>query len=462
MMGIGKYDSMAYKNADDLLFGNALYPVKTGLGLEIGSGYTTAEINYAPRPQAGESKSALVDEYERITRDVMQRMVQVGFQSVVLETEHVQQMTKNPSWGAEVAEAQKAIMETYHDEYGIKCALRHTIADIRGDSHGVDLRGDLYNLLMESFELVASSGADMLSIESLGGKEVFDHSILRNDFRGLLFSVGILGTLDVGYLWDDICKIAKKQGVIPAGDSACSQANTAMFIAGGMLDKKLSHSVAAVVRGMSASRTLAAYESGAEGPGKDCGYENTIIKAITGTPISQEGKSSTCAHSDFMGNLVMQCCDLWSNESVEYHGDFGGTTVQCWGETLAYDCTMMNTALVAGCGKMLRDVLMASDRYRDPQSFILAYDNAYRIGEAIVGHPDDIYLRSYDSSLVCCDLIEEASLGFLHLSKFEKATIKKTRAELKALTMEQESFIDSCLDVYKEEVGSFDPSNYDL
>ncbi|MDK2891811.1 methanol--corrinoid protein co-methyltransferase MtaB [Methanohalophilus sp.] len=461
-MGIGKYNTMAYKDADDLLFGESLYPVKTGLDLEIGAGYTTAEINYAPRPQSGESKESLIDEYERITRDIMQRMVQVGFQSVVLETEHVHQMTKNPSWGAEIAEAQKSILEDYHDKYGIKCALRHTIADLRIDSHGVDLRGDSYDLLMESFEEVSSSGADMVAIESLGGKEVFDHSILRNDISGLLFSIGVLGTLDVGYIWKDICKISKKHNVIPTGDTACSQANTAMFIAGGMLDMKLSHTVAAIVRGMSAARSLAAYEAGAMGPGKDCGYENTIIKAITGTPISQEGKGSTCAHSDFMGNLTMQCCDLWSNESVEYHGDFGGTTVQCWGETLAYDCSMMNTALVAGYGKMLRDILMASDRYRDPQSFILAYDNAYRIGETIVNHASDIYLRTMDAALVCCDLIEDASKGLLHLSKFEKATLKKTKADLHSLSMETDLFIDKCLSTYSKEVSSFNPSNYDL
>jgi methanol--5-hydroxybenzimidazolylcobamide Co-methyltransferase len=461
-MGIGKFKSMAYRDADDLLFGNSLFPVKTGFDLEIGAGYTTVEINYAPRPQAGESKDALVDEYERITRDIMQRMVQVGFQSVVLETEHVQQMTKNPSWGAAVAEAQKTIMEEYYDEYGIKCALRHTIADIRGDSQGVDLRGDSYSSLMESFEDVASSGADMLSIESLGGKEVFDYSILRNDTKGLLFSIGILGTLDVVHLWKDICSIANKYDVIPAGDSACSQANTAMFIGGGMLDRKLSHTVAAIVRGMAAARTLASYENGASGPGKDCAYENTILKAITGTPISQEGKGSTCAHSDFMGNLTMQCCDLWSNESVEYRGDFGGTAVQCWGENLAYDCSMMNTALLAGCGKMLRDVLMASDRYRDPQSFIIAYDNSYRIGEAIVSYADDMYLRTYYAALTCCDLIEKASYRFLHLSRFEKATVKKIKTELMSLTVEKDSFVDDCLDTYQEEVGSFKAFNYDL
>lgn len=83
------------------------------------------------QPEAGASKEKLIKEYERITTDIMARMVQIGAPSVVLETEHVQQMSNNPSWGAAVAHAQKTIMEDYHDEYGIKCALRHTIGDIR-------------------------------------------------------------------------------------------------------------------------------------------------------------------------------------------------------------------------------------------------------------------------------------------------------------------------------------------
>ena len=82
----------------------------------------------------------------------MARMVQIGAPSVVLETEHVQQMSNNPDWGAAVAHAQKTIMEEYHDEYGIKCALRHTIGDIREDRNYLKLRGDKYNTFMEAFE----------------------------------------------------------------------------------------------------------------------------------------------------------------------------------------------------------------------------------------------------------------------------------------------------------------------
>ncbi len=459
-MKIKRYTSMAYDDPEDMVFGHAPNPLSMGFDLEIGAGYTSAEVNYAPKPNADESKEKLVAEYERMTTDILQRMVQVGFPSVVLETEHVQQMTVNPDWGGEIAHAQKSIMEEYHEEYGLKCALRHTPADIRSGRNALDLRGDSFDVLMESFEQSASNGADMLSIESLGGKEIFDTAVLRNDISGMLFSIGILGTIDTGYLWDGICKIAKKNHSIPAGDTDCSQANTAMFVGGGLLDRKLAHTLGAIIRGASGARSLAAYEAGAKGPGKDCAYENTIIKAITGTPISQLGKGSTCAHSDFMGNLTMQCCDLWSNESVEYRGEFGGTSVQCWGETLSYDCSMLNAALEAGYEKIFRDILMISDRYRDPQSFIIAFDNSYRIGQSIVKDGKDIYLRSKNAALEACSILMEGASGQLELSRFEKTMLNKSKKILLALEDDKDSFIDANLTKYKEHLNSFDPANY--
>lgn len=462
-MAVTRCTKMAYSSADEMVFGRSVTPVKTGLGLEIGAGYTIPEVNYAPRPEAGVSKEKLIKEYERITTDIMARMVQIGAPAVVLETEHVQQMSNNPDWGGAVAHAQKTIMEEYHDEYGIKCALRHTIGDIREDRDYLQLRGDKYSVFMEAFEQVATNGADLLSVESMGGKEVFDYSILRNDTAGILFGIGVLGSMDMEMIWSDIAAVARKTGTVAAGDTDCAQANTAMFIAGGLLDKNLAHTTAIVARAISAARSLCAYEAGAIGPGKDCGYENTIIKAIAGVPITQEGKTSTCAHSDLMGNLVMQCCDLWSNESVEYHGEFGGTTVQCWSETLAYDCSMMNVALKTGKAKDLRDILVLSDKYRDPQGYVLAYDNAYKIGQAIAKDGENNYLRSRNAAIECCNIIEEGvNSGKLKLTRFETNALAKVKADLEALTDDADKFMSDNLTKFKQEVAVFKSENYGL
>ena len=452
-MAVTRCTKMAYSSADEMVFGRSVTPVKTGLGLEIGAGYTIPEVNYAPRPEAGVSKEKLIKEYERITTDIMARMVQIGAPAVVLETEHVQQMSNNPDWGAEIAHAQKTIMEDYHDEYGIKCALRHTIGDIRESRDFLDLRGDKYSVFMEAFEQCAQNGADMLAVESMGGKEVFDHAILRNDMAGVLYGIGVLGSMDMEMIWQDIASVAKKNNVIASGDTDCAQANTAMFIAGGLLDKNLAHTLAIIARAISAARSLVAYEAGAVGPGKDCGYENTICKAIAGVPISQEGKTSTCAHSDLMGNLTMQCCDLWSNESVEYHGEFGGTTVQCWSETLAYDCALMNVALESGNEKILRDMFVASDLNRDAQGYVLAYPNAYRIGEAIARNGDDIYLRAKNAAIECINIIEEGAKKKLELSRFEAKALSDAKDAFESLTDDKDQFMSDCLTKYKQEIG---------
>ncbi|RZN48503.1 methanol--corrinoid methyltransferase [archaeon] len=460
---VKRFTTMAYDDPDEMTFGVAKEPVKAGLGLTIGDGFTTPEINYAPRPETASSKEKLVKEYKSITTDIMDRMVAVGFPGVVLETEHVQEMTNNPEWGAAVAHAQKEIMEKYHDEYGINCALRHTPGDIREDRDYLRLREDKYDTLLKSFELLAENGVDMLSIESMGGKEVFDHAILRDDVPGVLFSIGCLGAMDMEYIWKDIVNIAKKHNVVPAGDTDCAQANTAMFVAGGLLDKNLAHTLAIIARAIAASRTLVAWECGATGPNKDCGYEGTILKSIGGRPITQEGKTSTCAHSDVMGNLVMQCCDLWSNESVEYHGEFGGTSVQAWGETLAYDCTLMNVALKTGTEKTLRDLFMLSDKYRDPQGYVLAYPNAWKVGRAIVEDGDDLYLRAKNAALETCNILEEGVNEGLKLTRFETKALRDAKIALEGLPDDQDTFISESLDKYKKEVRVFEPKrNYDL
>jgi methanol--5-hydroxybenzimidazolylcobamide Co-methyltransferase len=297
----------------------------------------------------------------------------------------------------------------------------------------------------------------------MGGKEVFDYSILRNDTAGILFGIGVLGSMDMEMVWSDIAAIAKRTGTVAAGDTDCAQANTAMFIAGGLLDKNLAHTTAIVARAISAARSLCAYEAGAQGPGKDCGYENSIIKSIAGVPITQEGKTSTCAHSDLMGNLVMQCCDLWSNESVEYHGEFGGTTVQCWSETLAYDCSMMNVALKTGKAKDLRDILVLSDKYRDPQGYVLAYDNAYKVGQAIAKNGNDNYLRAKAAAIECCNIIEAGvNTGKLRLTRFETNALAKVKADLVALTDDADKFMSDNLTKFKQEVAVFKPENYGL
>jgi methanol--5-hydroxybenzimidazolylcobamide Co-methyltransferase len=304
---------METKSWKDLIFGISKHPLKYGLNLEVGNGQVVPEIKYFPIRDGEEDPEKLKKEYEEITSNILKRATDLGLQDLQLETEQTFFITKNPSLGGEITTIQKSIMERYAAEYGVRCALRVTVADVRR------LEGDMRNgeevsLMLESFDKAAENGADVLSIESIGGKEVFNYSLIRQDIEGILFSVGVLGSLDMEFLWKEIVKIANRHGVIAGGDTDCAHSNTAMVLAGGMTSHVLSHTFAAVTRAIGAARSLVAYEQGANGPGKDCGYENVIIKAITGLPMSMEGKTSATAHSSLVGNAAAAACDLWSNE----------------------------------------------------------------------------------------------------------------------------------------------------
>ena len=63
-----------------------------------------------------------------------------------------------------------------------------------------------------------------------------------------------------------------------------------------------------------------AYEAGAMGHSKDCAHEGLYIKAITGYPISTEGRSAAVAHLSPFRNVAV----LWSNESVQNIKLLGG------------------------------------------------------------------------------------------------------------------------------------------
>ena len=294
----------------------------------------------------------------------------------------------------------------------------------------------------------------------MGGKEIFDHCIIRNDIGGILFGIGVLGAIDMEWMWDQIVDIAKKNNCIAGGDTNCSEANTAMFMAGGMTSKDVPHVIAALSRAIAASRTLVAYECGATGPTKDCAYEDPIIKAMAGVPISCEGKTSACAHSDLCGNLIMAVTDLWSNEAVEYHDMFGATTTSVFAEILGYDVAMLNSAIELGHQEALKEVLVNSDMYRDSHSLILAPDNAWEVGNAIVSNRGKgNYLSARAGAIKAGEIILGDSK--MKLTSLEKEALTKALKDLKALPESEGNFIDMCLKKYKD-VKGFSPKSYGL
>lgn len=451
-------DSMAYASHEDMMFGTAKRPVVTKRGLVIGGGQVIPELIPHPRPGSETSMGTIVREFERANEEALERCVTVGHPRIVIENEHVFQMTVNAGWGMEIAARSIRKIEEYDEKYGLKAAYRSTIADVRKPDMVHMRTSDRAQQVLESFEACARY-ADIISIESMGGKEVFDYSIIRNDITGMLFAQAVLGGRDMEWLWGHIVDIAGRHGCVPGGDTNCSQANTAMFMAGGFLSKDVPHTLAALCRAIGAGKTLVAYECGATGPGKDCAYENPIIKAIAGIPVSTEGKTSACAHMSLCGNVMAAVCDLWANEAVEYHDMFGGSTPAVFAEMLGYDAAAMNASIELGTQRQYQAGLIYSDRYRSPHGFILSPDNAWAIGRAMVENSESMYARARTAALKCGELmLADPQLRF---TDFEKDALLGYIHELEALPEAEGDFIDLCLRRYGK-IKGFRPESYGL
>lgn len=459
-----RFTKMVYKDPNELIFGKAKFPVSQRWDIQFGAGYVVPEIKVAPQEGSEASKEKMVAEVRNITQSAAERAVAIGLPAFMIEQEHVFQQTNDPEIAGEGTAAQAEVLENYHDEYGIRVSLRQTVGDLRLEERAPGLRGSDYDIKVEeSAEACAANGASDLCIESMGGKSVSDYGISRGDIKAILFGIGVLGSIDMEYMWTRLVNICKKYDCRPAGDTDCAQANTAMFMAGGLLTKDIPHTTAALARAMAGARSLVAVEAGAVGPLKDCGYENPIVKAISGVPIATEGKNAVCAHSDLMGNLVAGVTDVWSNESVYHRQEMGGTTPEVWLQATGMEASLMNTAHQTGDAETLRDLYTLTDKYRDPQALILSYDNAYRIGEAIVSYGKDTYARSKAAALEAGAIINEAvQAGKISLTRFEKDSLDNNLKVLEGLPVDGDQFTDSCLRAYKRKVPDFDPKSYEL
>lgn len=405
--------SLAYGSASEMMFGTAKQPVQAG-AVTVGGGRVVPEVNFTLPAIAIEEATitAVTDRFADMVRRICERAVALQQDALVLEFEQLFELTKRPEWGAQICAAIKDVTAGFDEKYGLKTALRATIADIRDEERPPKMRtGDAMQRMLAAFDQCAAAGADILSIESTGGKEVHDQALLQADLEGLAYGIGVLAPADMEFLWGAIADIAAKHGCVAGGDTACGFGNTAMQLAH---QKMIPSVLAAVSRLLCAPRSLVAVEMGATGPLKDCGYENPVLKAIAGVPISMEGKSSACAHSSPVGNIAAACCDLWSNESVQDVRLLGGFAPECFAEVLVYDCRLMNQALATGQGPALQSLFVATDVDRDPQARVLdpavMYEAARRIVEAGPSHYDRMRAVANYAIEVLTTALDEGSL----------------------------------------------------
>jgi methanol--5-hydroxybenzimidazolylcobamide Co-methyltransferase len=456
------FDQLAIPDPANLCFGIAPTPLVTRNGLSIGGGKVYPELNFTLPPMFVDKDTMpeVRDQYQQIIAGALRRAIELEAPGLVVEFETLPPMTENPAWGIELTRILLDAMADAHSRHGLKTVLRVTPNDTREMERPPRMRsGPLYEAMLTTFEGCAAAGAELLSIESVGGKEVHDEALMMGDLRAVLFALCVLGVRDMRFLWTQLDKIASKHGVYCAGDTACGFANTAMVLAE---QKMIPRVFAAVVRAVSAVRTLVCYECGAVGPGKDCGYENPILKAITGYPMAMEGKTAACAHLSPLGNIAAATCDTWSNESVQNIKLLGGMAPTCYVEQLIYDCRLMNEALADGhdAALLYRKWMVASDAYYDPQAFVLAPENAIAIAKSIVGAPNP-YLAGRAAASTALGLIRD---GYEHealrLPSREIPWLDRMRATIENLPEKEADFINEMMG--QVDTSRFIPAEYGL
>ena len=456
------FNNLAYGNLSEFVYGRSKFPLAFKNGMVIGGGTVYPELNFTLPPMMvnAETMPEVIKQYKEIIEGACKRALELYVPGFVAEIELLPPATYNPQWGIEIVKEVREIMYEYEYKHSLKSLMRITPVDIREDRKSPHMwRGSHWDSLMETFTGTANAGADLLAIESIGGKDIHDDAIMYCEIDKSLFALGVLGVRDMKHLWGEIVSIAERTGRIASGDTACGFGNTAMVLADrGYVPKVF----AAVVRAMTAVRSLVALEQGAVGPHKDCGYEGVYVKAITGTPISLEGKSSACAHLSPVGNIASCVADLWSNESIQNIKLLGGMAPTVSMEQLAYDCRLLNTVSSKGLDKAceLRDWLAESDSKYDPQAFVLRPDVVLEISKAIIGENTHLK-RTKAAAMKAIDLIRTAMYKKeVIIQDREVSWLDSMETQLDLVPNDEEEFISDMVKTNKSE--KFVPEKYDL
>jgi len=439
------FSELVIASPESLIFGRAPRPVATRRGILIGGGSVYPELNFTLPIMAVSDATwpEVRDQYRGIVTDALARARELDLEGLVLEFETLLEMTLRPEWGIELVSIMNEVCENFYAEHGFKSEIRLTPNDTRDFDRPPRMRSSSrLEPMLRLFEEGARAGGDLLSIESTGGKELHDDALLYCDTRGVVFALAVLGVRDMGFLWEKIVGIAKKTGKIAGGDTACGFANTAMVLA----EKHYIPRVfAAFDRVISIVRTLVAHEKGATGPDKDCGYEGPFLKALTGIPISMEGKTAACAHLSPVGNVAAAACDLWSNESVQNVKLLGGMAPTVYLEQLAYDARLMNESIRQGADATLQRLLVDSDIRRDPQAFVLAPENVIAIAREIAASKSHLEAAVRAGGLALKLISSATAEGRLALDEKEGEWLSRIGDSLATIPTDEGRFVEQML-----------------
>ncbi len=439
----GAAGTLAVRRLEDFVFGVAPKPVTCGRGLRIGSGLVIPEINFTLPPMRIEDATMgeIRRQYQEMIDGICKRAVELEAPGLLVEFETLPEMTVRPAIGLEIVRILSEALRACNDRHGLPTALRFTPNDTRDHLRPPLMRrGPYMDGMREAFGKAAEFGADLLAIESTGGKEVCDEALMMGDLRTVVFALGVLGARDMKFLWDEIVSACRRTGIVASGDTACGFANTAMVLAE---QKMIPRVFATLVRAATVPRSLVAYECGAVGPSKDCAYEGPYMKAIAGVPIAMEGRTSACAHLSPVGNIAQAVCDAWSNESVQNVRMLSAPAPVVSLEQLTYDCRLLQAAAETKSGALaMRDWLVSSDAPRDPQAWVLRPDVVLALSERIMSVRTP-YERTRVAVRGCLDMLRAAKKrGEVRIPPAEEPWLDRLQRQVDALPDREEELVD--------------------
>ncbi|NLH99329.1 MAG: methanol--corrinoid methyltransferase [Chthonomonadales bacterium] len=432
----------AIRSLDQFIYGHAPKPIACGRGVVIGDGTVVPELNFTlpPLDVNVDTWPTVRAQYSEMIEGVCKRAVELEVPALLVEFETLPPMTVNPEWGAEITALLAETMARYHERHGLRSALRLTPNDTRDHVRPPVMRSGMYwDGMVKLFRMAGPSGADLLAIESTGGKEIHDEGLMNADLETMVYGIGVLAPRDMKFLWTEMVAACRETNIVPSGDTACGFANTAMVLAE---QRMIPRVLAAVARVAAVPRSLVAYEVGAIGPSKDCAYEGPYMKAIMGVPISMEGRSAACAHLSAVGNIAQAVCDCWSNESVQNVRLLSANAPTVSLEQLAYDCRLLNVAAKTPQGAtQMRDWLTESDAALDPQAYVLRPDVVLRLAAAIAAEPTP-YLRTRRAvQATLQDIADAAAKNEVKIPANETRWIDRFRKVAEALPEDEDEFI---------------------
>lgn len=387
-----RFTEMAYTDPRQMTYGIAPKPFVTpNSGIVIGAGDVIPELNFTLPPM--KVNDSTIGKAHGIYKDMingaLKRAAELGQAEVVVEFETVPDYTVFPKYGIEGTKILLDCEREAEEKYGIKAALRFTPNDTREmiRPKPITKSGKYHDSMFEFYSEVAKMGADFISVESTGGKEVNDEGLTMADIKRVVFALGCCSCEDMEYLWGKIADICQGTKMAVGGDSSCGFGNTAMVLAEQGL---VPRTFAAVARVATVPRALIAYEMGAVAPSKDCEYAGPYLKAITGYTIACEGRMACGAHLSHVGNIAAAYCDLWSNESVQQVRLLSDMAPTVGMEQLIYDCRMFNTASRMGHRETMQKILIESDAPTEVQGYIMRPEVIMEISKEIIKHSDDL------------------------------------------------------------------------